>query len=185
MISKLPEHGGASEGKVSFLNQNKSVTMEGMKRPTLIFLFLAVIGAVPPFGCLAGSSDGIDSASQDALAKTMELLVQPQVREKVIQGDSNAQYIDKQVKSIGGSEANTQEIYELAADIFQSLITNSNGDPLAAMTELQKAKADPKAFASKLSPAQQAKLKKLAEKINSQQLKPQGSAPKNEIVPRR
>lgn len=124
------------------------------------FLISSLFFTIP-----AWATDSIDSASVDALLNTLQTLTIPTQREKAVQENSNAQLADKQVKSLAGSQANTQQVYELAAEIFQTLVEKSKGDPLAALAQLQNAKDDPKAFMESLTPAQKAKLKSISQKI--------------------
>lgn len=128
------------------------------------FLISSLFFTVP-----AWATDSMDSASVDALLNTLQTLTIPAQREKAVQENSNAQLADKQVKALAGSEANTQQVYELAAEIFQTLVEKNKGDPLAALKQLQNAKDDPKSFMESLTPAQKAKLKAISQKIQPPQ----------------
>lgn len=118
----------------------------------------------------AGNS--LENTSQDALLKTLETLTQPQLRNQAIQQNPNAQLIDQQVKTLAGSEANTQQVYELAAEIFQTLTENAGGDPHKILTTLENAKNNPKLLFDLLTPAQKAKLKNISQKIEPTKKEP-------------
>lgn len=120
-------------------------------------------------GTKGWAGNSIDRSSQDALLKTLETLTQPQLRNQAIQQNPNAQLIDQQIKTLAGSEANTQQIYELAAEIFQTLTENSGGDPHKILSALENAKNNPKVLFDLLTPAQKAKLKNISQKIEPTQ----------------
>ena len=67
-----------------------------------------------------------------------------------------------------GSERLRQEFYALAARIFQELTANSGGDVAKMNEALERAKADPAAFAAMLSPQTLQRLRELSIKISDQ-----------------
>lgn len=108
----------------------------------------------------------LDSADQEALQKTQELLRNKTERSKAIQTSESSQKVDKHVDSLfGDSSAAKEGIYDLAADIFADLVKQSGGDADKMQQLIQEYQRDPAAFAAKWSPEQKAKLKGLSEKV--------------------
>ncbi len=107
-----------------------------------------------------------DPASQEALAATLRLLRDPALRGPAISGSPQAAGIDSQLQSLTGSPQLTQEVYELAAEIFNDLARNSGGDAGRMSRALEDARRDPAAFAAMLSPATLQKLREIAVKIS-------------------
>jgi hypothetical protein len=119
------------------------------------------------------SPGGLDAASAEALTKTQALLRDPQKRAQAASANSQAQFVDKQTQALAGSSENTDAIYDLSADILESLVLKTNGDAAKMKELMDQAKNDPKGFAEKLSPEQRQKLKEISQKIPVS-----GSAPK-------
>lgn len=119
----------------------------------------------------AGSGAEPDPGA-DALQQTLELLSNPKSRSEAIKKDSNAAGVDNHVQAVAGSSENAEEMYRLAAEIFQEVVKKSGGDPQKMIEAMEKAKSDPAAFAASLSPAQRAKLTAIAKKA-----KPKSGAP--------
>jgi hypothetical protein len=107
-----------------------------------------------------------DPASQEALAATLRLLRDPALRGPAISGSPQAAGIDSQLQSLTGSPHLTQEVYELAAEIFNDLARNSGGDAGRMSQALEDARRDPAGFAAMLSPATLQKLREIAVKIS-------------------
>lgn len=116
-----------------------------------------------------GWSAELDGASQEALQKTQEMLQDPKERNKAIQKDANAVAADQQVRSLAGSDKNTQEIYGLSSDILGDLAKQANGDPNKMLELIEKAKKDPEAFGKTLTPEQKRKLHELSTQIPAAQ----------------
>lgn len=127
----------------------------------LIGMALAVLLAAP--GPLRAQA--LDPASQEALSATLKMLMDPALRSPEIAKNQEATAIDKQVQSMVGSERLRQEFYALAAQIFQELTSNSGGDVAKMNEALERAKADPAAFAAMLSPQTLQRLRELSIKI--------------------
>lgn len=128
----------------------------------LIGMALAVLLAAP--GPLRAQA--LDPASQEALSATLKMLMDPALRSPEIAKNQEATAIDKQVQSMVGSERLRQEFYALAAQIFQELTSNSGGDVAKMNEALERAKADPAAFAAMLSPQTLQRLRELSIKIS-------------------
>ena len=103
--------------------------------------------------------------NQQAANKAKELLNNPAMLEQYIQQHSEAQAADQKVRSLGGNEANTQKIYQMASEIFAQLVQQYNGDPNAMLNAMMQAQQNPEAFAASFTPAQKAQLKALAKDI--------------------
>lgn len=134
------------------------------RRIALVGVALAVVLAGP--GPLRAQA--LDPASQEALSATLKMLLDPSLRSPEIAKNQQATTIDKQVQSMVGSEQLRQEFYALAAQIFQELTANSGGDVAKMNEALERAKADPAAFAAMLSPQTLQRLRELSIKISDQ-----------------
>lgn len=127
---------------------------------SLLALALALLAAVTPV-----QAQGLDAASAEALAATLKMLQDPAARAGAIGKDPKGMAADQQVRSMAGSDKATQEMYELAAMIFNDLTRGSGGD-LQKMTQaLQRGQSDPAAFAAGLSPQTLQKLRELSGKL--------------------
>lgn len=126
------------------------------------FLLLALLlGSVAPL-----HAQPLDPASQEALAATLGLLRAPALRGPALAGNPQAAGIDKQIQGLTGSPELAQQMYELAAEIFNDLTRNSGGDVGKMSRALEDAKRDPAAFAAMLSPATLQRLREIAVKIS-------------------
>jgi len=108
-------------------------------------------------------SERLDSDQEKALSDVMDLLKSPVKRQSAIDSDPKAKEADRFLKEWGGNQS--EDIYELAAQIFQSLALEAGGDADKMAELLSKAQKDPESFAKKLSPAQKERLKKIVGKI--------------------
>ena len=71
-----------------------------------------------------------DPAATEALSATLRMLLDPTQRSAAIAGSPQAGAIDQQIRALTGSDALTQELFALAADVFQELTQASGGDPV-------------------------------------------------------
>jgi hypothetical protein len=125
-------------------------------------LIVALVQASP------SGAQPLDPSAAEALAETLKMLLDPAQRGAAVAGNPQAGPIDQQIRSLTGSEALTQELYALAADVFQELAVGTGGD-LTKMTEsLARARTDPSGFAAALSPQTQERLRELSIKISDQ-----------------
>ena len=115
------------------------------------------------------SAQSLDPASQDALAATLRMLVDPALRGQAVAGSPQGAAADTQIQAITGSPALTQEVYALAAQIFEELARGAGGDAATMVQTLERGKSDPAGFAAFLSPATQRRLRELAAKIADEQ----------------
>ena len=70
---------------------------------------------------------------------------------------------------MGGSEKQTQDVYELSAEVFGSLARDAKGDPDEMEKILEKGALDPESFARKLSPELRKKLHDIAKDLEKSQ----------------
>lgn len=128
----------------------------------LILALAGVLVAAPAF------AQALDQASAEALATTLRMLSDPAARGAAIGADPSAAAADKQIQSLAGSPALTQQLHELAGQIFEELTRNSGGDVTKMTESLQRARSDPAGFAAMLSPRTLDRLRELATKISDQ-----------------
>jgi hypothetical protein len=123
---------------------------------------LVLLLAVAP-----AAAQKLDAGSEEALAETLRMLRDPAQRGAAISGSPQAAGVDKNLQELlGNSPQLNQEFYELAAAIMQDLTRASGGDVTKMSETLERAKADPAAFAALLSPATLQKLNALSVKIS-------------------
>ena len=113
-------------------------------------------------------AQNLDAASSEALAATLEMLTDPSQRAGAIAGNSDARAVDQKIRSLTGSDQLTEELYGLAAQIFEDLGRSQGGDVGKMLDALEQGQQDPAAFAAMLSPATLARLRELATKISDQ-----------------
>ena len=87
---------------------------------------LALAGALAAAAPLAAQP--LDPAAGEALSTTLKMLLDPTLRSATIAGNPQAGAADQQIRSLTGSDALTQELFALAADVFQELTQASGGD---------------------------------------------------------
>lgn len=98
----------------------------------------------------------------DAQQKAIALLNNPVALEQYISQHAEAQAADQKVQNLAGNSQNKAQIYQLASEIFASLLQQYNGDPNALMQAMAQAQSNPEAFANSLSPDQKQKIKRIA-----------------------
>jgi hypothetical protein len=129
---------------------------------SLILVLVLLALAAPAHG------QALDPASSEALATTLRMLTDPSARGTAVGASPDAAAAEGQVQSLTRSPELTQQLHELAGQIFQELAQNSGGD-VSKMTEsLQRAQSDPAGFAAMLSPRTLDRLRELATKISDQ-----------------
>ena len=127
---------------------------------------LALAGALAAAAPLAAQP--LDPAAGEALSTTLKMLLDPTLRSAAIVGNPQAGAADQQIRSLTGSDALTQELFALAADVFQELTQASGGDATKMAQSLDAARTDPAAFAAMLSPKTLERLRQLSVKISDQ-----------------
>ena len=108
----------------------------------------------------------LDPASQDALDKTLHILLDPQARSGELAKSSQGAAADQQVRTLGGSDAMTQELYQIAGEVLKELAQSTGGDPQKMLEAVDRARTDPAGFAAMLSPATLERLRDLSVKIS-------------------
>lgn len=111
------------------------------------------------------AEDKLDQHSQEALKKTQELLNSSQQRQEAINSDPQAKKADDFVKNLTGNSNASSEIYELAAEVFASVVKDAQGDPAKMQEAISKFSRDPASFANQWTPEQKQKLKELSGKL--------------------
>ena len=112
------------------------------------------------------ASPALDDASKTAMAQTQNLLKNQAEREKSMTS-LDAKKTDQQVKDLMGSD--TQGAYDLAAEIFPTLVNESGGDPIKMQATLSQMMKSPESLAAKLTPEQMTRLKELAKRVEARQ----------------
>jgi hypothetical protein len=116
---------------------------------------------------LAGAQ-ALDPAAAEALAAAMKILVDPAQRAGAVAGTPQAGPIDQDIRALTRSDALTQELYALAADVFRELAESSGGDLSKMSQTLERARTDPAGFAAGLSPQTLERLRQLSIRISDQ-----------------
>lgn len=88
-------------------------------------------------------------------------------KRKDLLNTKEAKDADTAAKSIAGSEANTEEIYAITADLAAIIGEQAAGDPGKMQQLLKEATENPKVFFERLPAAQQERIKSLSKKIES------------------
>jgi hypothetical protein len=110
-------------------------------------------------------AQSLDPASVDALSAAMKALLDPAQRAGAVAGSPQAGAADQNARALMGSDALTQELYALAAQIFTELVASSGGDASKMAQTLEQARTDPAAFAATLSPQTRERLHQLSLKV--------------------
>ncbi|HTY76957.1 MAG TPA: hypothetical protein VMI34_03980 [Candidatus Bathyarchaeia archaeon] len=125
---------------------------------------LALVAALTAWP-LAGLAQTLDPASQAALDQTLRMLLDPQARSGELAKSPQGAAADQQIRALTGSDARTQELYEVAGEVLKDLAQSTGGDPEKMLLALDRGRTDPAAFAAMLSPATQERLRALAVKL--------------------
>jgi hypothetical protein len=129
---------------------------------------LALVLVVSLGGSGSAWAQALDAASQEALRAALQMLTDPAGRAAAIAGDPAAAAADRQGQALMGSAALTQELYAVAAAIFEELVNNSDGDLARISDALERGRTDPAGFAALLSPGTLERLRALATRASDQ-----------------
>ena len=129
-------------------------------RLVLVGVLLALAAASP------AEAQAPDPSSQDALNKTLQILLDPNARAGELAKSSQGTAIDQRVRALAGSEALTQEFYAVAGQVLTELVQSTGGDAQKMLDAVERAKTDPTGFAAMLSPATQQRLRDLSVKLS-------------------
>ena len=132
--------------------------------PRLVFLgaLLALAAAGP------AAAQALDPSAQDALNKTLQILLDPNARAGELAKNSQGTAVDQQVRALAGSDALSEEFYAVAGQILTELVQSTGGDAQKMLQAVERAKTDPAGFAAMLSPATQQRLRDLSVKLSDQ-----------------
>jgi len=107
----------------------------------------------------------LDFHTIEALLKTQALLNNKIKREQSIKNNPRGQSADQRVKSLSADPDITEEIYKLTADVFGTLVKETQGDPKKMTDLLNKAEKSPEEFSKLFTPEQIEKIRELGKKI--------------------
>jgi hypothetical protein len=93
------------------------------------------------------------------------MLTDPGRRGEAIAGSPGGAAADAQGQALAGSPELSEEIYRLAATIFEEITRDSGGDIAKVSEALERGQRDPAGFAAMLSPGTQQRLRELGVKI--------------------
>ena len=113
-----------------------------------------------------------ESSKAEALSKTQDLLRDPAARQKAAGESAKAAATMKSAEGFVGKE-NTQELYDLSAEVMGTVTNQSNGNVKLMSESLQQSPED---FIKFLTPEEIARIEALAKKIEAQR-SPSSSKP--------
>ena len=112
-------------------------------------------------------ADSFSSTGRQSSDQAIFLLNNPDLREQYIRQSAQMHEADQKLRDLAGSQATSENIYSLAAEIFADLIIRTQGDPDTMLQLLQEAQQNPEAFAYQLTDEQKRRLSELAKQIQS------------------
>jgi hypothetical protein len=128
----------------------------------------AFVVAVVALTCLPVDGQALDAGSREALEAVLRTLQDPALRGAAIAGDARSKSADAQIQSLThGAPELTQEVFELAGQIFEDIARSSGGDVQAINQALARSQSDPTSLATLLSPSTLARLRSLAGKLSA------------------
>ncbi|QLY24045.1 hypothetical protein [Bdellovibrio sp. KM01] len=125
-------------------------------KSTAIILFIASLFC----GAYALADDASEMAA--AIEKTQKDLRSSQTRQGMTKESPEAANVAEKVKSMSGSSANENEMYDLAADVLGNMKGLSQEQLMKVMQEAQK---DPEGFLKTWTPEQRKKLEGIADRL--------------------
>jgi hypothetical protein len=130
---------------------------------------LVLLGALLAFATAGEvTAQPLDPTSQDALNKSLQILLDPSARSAGLARNPQGTAIDQQVRALAGSDALAEEFYAVAGQILTELVQNTGGDAQKMLQVVERAKTDPAGFAAMLSPATLQRLRDLSVKLSDQ-----------------
>jgi len=134
---------------------------------TIRLIALAVVAGALVTGPAAAQT--LDAASQEALGAVLQMLRDPALRAAAIANNPGAAAADRQLRALAGDNAAvTQELFDLAGQVFEDLATGSGGNATAIDETLTRGQSDPAGFAAMLSPRTLERLRALSIKLSDQ-----------------
>lgn len=116
-------------------------------------------------------SDDDETTVQQALQQTQQVLRDARLRQEAVQKDPKARQADENARKVAGSEQNLNAMYDLSADVMETVNKESGGDPVKMQKLLDEASKNPEAFVHRFTPEQKEKLKAIADKTIEAQKK--------------
>ncbi len=114
---------------------------------------------------LAGS---FTRADEDALVQAQKLLQDASQRVEVLQKDTQARAVDRQVDAVVGADpAKKEKLYQISSQALGDLERQKGGDPEAMAKALEQAQKDPEGFFKTLSPENQAAIRAMARDLEA------------------
>jgi hypothetical protein len=130
---------------------------------------LVLLGALLAFATAGEvTAQPLDPTSQDALNKSLQILLDSSARSAGLARNPQGTAIDQQVRALAGSDALAEEFYAVAGQILTELVQNTGGDAQKMLQVVERAKTDPAGFAAMLSPATLQRLRDLSVKLSDQ-----------------
>lgn len=130
-------------------------------------LSLLILSPVP----FAFGGEQLDNSSEEALIKTKTLLRSRQKRNNYINENPKAREADNTARAVSDNPAHVDEIYDISADVMDSIVRETGGDVMKMQELMREAAANPKAFHHRLSASQKARIRKLAAEVEAEKVK--------------
>lgn len=105
----------------------------------------------------------LDAASLEALHKTQDLLISPEQRAQAMKNDPKALANDAKVKNTLGDQ--TQPAYELSAQVLETIVRKTNGDPKQMQEIVNQLMTNPQMLEQYLTPQQREQIRGMASQI--------------------
>lgn len=140
-----------------------------MRTVALISIFIAqlVMNSMAHAQSSGRGAQPLDAASTEALQKTQNLLFNPEQRAQAMKNDPKALANDAKVKSSLGDQ--TQPAYELSAQVLETIVKKTNGDPRQMQEIVNQLMTNPQLLEQYLTPQQRDQIRSMASQIEKQQ----------------
>ncbi len=109
-----------------------------------------------------------DDETRKAVEQVQQQMQSPSFHQNAAKESKEAAAVEQHVKSVAGSAANEQEMYNLAAQVLGNMKDKS---PEEMQKIIEQAQKNPEAFLNSWTPEQQKKLKEISERIPAAQKK--------------
>lgn len=117
-------------------------------------------------GALFANSAQEKAIIESALRSTQSMLTDPAQRQAEINKTPEGRAAAERLEKLGGTPEVNEQIYYLAADVFQNIVFETGGDVQKMKAILERAQKNPEEFARKLSETQKIKLKSISKSIS-------------------
>jgi hypothetical protein len=113
--------------------------------------------------------------NEEALRNTQRLLRDPNERQNAIANDPTALQADQRARQLLGP--NSEKAYELSAQLMQTIVRETNGDPQKMQKLILELQSNPHALEKFLTPAQRDMIRQMASDVEkSKRLPPSGGS---------